>query len=355
MMDSLQQAVLHTLDWLMILDREGIRPETARERLRDLQAQHPDTRLDLVWEQEAFDGSVHYDALLRLPEGGTVSLSFCPDRALPWPLRGVHRWSEADLARVNGRVLKVDEAMAILDLFSEDARLVDRLVNACLIQEALEKDPIELPDAELQEALDAFRRARRLYTADETRRWMERRGLTHEKLEHLVAGQAVVAALRDRVTAGRVESYFDARRADFDTACIARLDLPGEEEARQVSERIRRGDVTFDEAARRSFLEGAARRASPSRPLFELLRRRQATRELADAVFAAAPGDIVGPLRAGEAYAVVQVLALDPARLDAPTRRAVQEILFVEWLAERRQAAAIEWCWGNVRETPQGT
>jgi putative peptide maturation system protein len=347
-----QQAVLDTLEWLMSLSREGIRPEEAQSRLQSLRQQHPETPLELLWEEEAFDGSVHYDTLLRLPEGGTVSLSFCPDRALPWPLRGVHRWSEADLVRVNRRVLKVDQAIACLDFLWDEARLVERLINACLIQEALEQEPIELSDAELQQAMDAFRRVRRLYTAAETHDWMERHGSTHEKLEGLVANQALVVRLRERVTAGQVEATFEARRTEFDTARIARLDFPDEASAQQVAEEIRRGEVAFYAVAERRFLEEAGRPAAP-RHFFAVIQRGQTPPAFAEALFAAAPGEVVGPVRTEEGYAVVRLLSLTPAGLDEPTRRAIQELLFAEWLAERRRAATIEWCWGNVQQTAQ--
>src|SRR5207247_7550669 len=112
------------------------------------------------------------DALLHLPGEGTISLSFCPDRALPWPLRGVHRWSDKDLVRVNDTVLQVDQAIACLDFIWGEWPLVKRLVDTCLIQEALQKDPIDLSDAQLQQAMDGFRRAHQLYTAEDPFRWM---------------------------------------------------------------------------------------------------------------------------------------------------------------------------------------
>src|SRR5205085_1049945 len=115
-------------------------------------------------------------------------------------------------------------AIACLDFIWDEARLVERLLNVCLLQEALEQEPIEPSDAELQRAMDAFRRARRLYTAEETHDWMERHGITHEKLERLVANQALAARLCERVTEGQVEAAFEARRAEFDTARIARFD-----------------------------------------------------------------------------------------------------------------------------------
>src|SRR5262249_39834399 len=161
----------------------------------------------------------------------TVSLSFCPERALPWPLRGVQRWDERKLLRVNHTVLRVDQALACLDFIWGEARLLNRLVDTCLIQEALAKDPAPVADADLQHALDAFRGARRLCKADDCHRWMAQHGLTQGKLERLVADKVRLIKLRERVTADRVEGYFAQHASEFDTAQIVRLDFADEASA----------------------------------------------------------------------------------------------------------------------------
>ena len=220
MNDPLRSAVLDVLDYLLALQREGVRPDEARARLQDLRGRHPELAVDLLSEEEEYDHSVHYDVLLRRAGEGTVSLSYCADRAVPWPLRGVHRWSEADLVRVNANVLKVDQAMALLDFIWDEAPIIERLVNACLIQEELERAPIELTDAELQEAMDKFRSANKLFKAEDTLRWLERHGMSHEKLERYVADNAIVAKLRDRITSARVEEYFRQHSSEFDAAHV---------------------------------------------------------------------------------------------------------------------------------------
>ena len=151
---NLQLAVTDTLEFLLTLQRESIQPAGARERLQSLRLLHPGLALHLLSEVEAYDQSVHYDVLIRNGDDGTVSLSYCPERATPWPLRGVHRWSDADLLRVNAYVLKVDEAIAFLDFVWDAAPITAQLVNQCVIREELERDPIVLTDAELQEAVD---------------------------------------------------------------------------------------------------------------------------------------------------------------------------------------------------------
>ncbi len=338
-----------TLKLLTALARDGARPEEARVRLRSLQEDHPACAPELVWDVEPYDNSVHYDALLRLPDEGTISLAFCPDRALPWPLRGVQRANERTLVRVNATRLSVDQAVAYLDFVWDEARLVDRLVNACLIREELNRGWVEPTDAELQAAMDAFRRSQGLYRAVDTRQWLERRGLTEQQLVNLVTDQAAVRALRTRVTAGRVEAYFEVHRAEFDTVSIARIEVADLNRATETAARIRAGDLDFLTAAQAYFLSAAE---SSSRPgsTFAVLERGEAPEELAETVFAAAPGTTVGPIASetGSGFVVAQVLSFAPARLDPPTRSAIEQQLFNEWLEERRATATIEWNWGDA-------
>jgi putative peptide maturation system protein len=341
MADPLTPALCAALDYLKALNRDGVRPPEARARLQGLRGRHPEARLDLLWEEEACDYSVHYDALLYRDGEGTVSLSYCPERTLPWPLRGVQRWSEMNLVRVNATVLKVDQAVALLDFAWGDAPMLKRLVHAAIVREALERDPVTVSDADMQRALDGFRRVHRLVKAADMRRWMAERGLTQEKLEGLVAEMAQLAALRGRVTAGRVEEYFAAHRADFDAASVAQFAVPDAEQAQRIVDEIRAGTVDFYSAAERSFLDGGPTAGD----LFATVRRGKVSAELA-AALDAEPGDVVGPLRRGDAHVIVRVLSKTPARLDGPARAAVQDALFEAWLEERRAAAAIEWYWG---------
>lgn len=351
MNNSMQQAAFEVLDYLMVLQQDGVRPREARARLQPLRGGHPDLQIDLLAEQEAFDESIHYDALLRRAGEGTISLSWCPERAIPWPLRGVHRWSEGDLVRVNGRVLQVDAAMACLDFIWDEMHVIQRLVDMCIMQEELEREPIDLTAAELQQAMDQFRSAKKLFTAQDTLRWLEKHGMSHEKLEQYVTESAVVPKLRDRIAHGRVEDYFSRHAADFDIARIARLELPEECHARELARQIRAGEQDFFAAAERLFLEARERSASSQVSLFATIERRDFEPSLRDQVFTAAPGQLIGPVRVDTGHALIRVLDIIPARLDSRTTTAVKDILLKEWLAEGRQAARIEWCWGNASQT----
>ncbi len=349
---SVKEMLCITLDYLQTLHRENVRPAEALARIRGLR-QCVDIAIDLLWEEEAYGKSVHYDVLLRRDGEGTISLSFCPDRALPWPLRSIHRWDDKDLVRVNNTILKVDQAIACLDFIWDEARIIDRLVNVCLIQEALADDPIELSDEELQLAMDGFRRAHRLYSATDTYRWLEQRGMTHAQLEGLVADEATVAKLRDRVTANQVEAYFAAHRANFDTASIARLYCSDQEHSQRTYTQICGGELDFYAAAERHFLASTEHAEPPTSMVFVTVQRGQASTAADEAIFAATPGDVLSPLRVEDGYAIVRVLSFAPACLNQQTHNAIKKLLFDTWLADRRRAATIEWNWGTSSRTAQ--
>jgi putative peptide maturation system protein len=349
MTDELPGAVLAATELLRALADEDARPDQAMARLGALRAAYPALGVDLLWEEETYDASVHYDLLLTRAGEGTISMSYCAERALPWPMRGVHRWREGDLVRVNETFLTVDRAVATIDFIWDQAPIVERLINACLIDQELARRPIELTDEEHQRAMDAFRRAHRLYQADETHRWMERRGLSMEALEKLVAGEALVARLRERVAAGQVEAYFEEHRADLDAARIARFAVADMEGGVQIATAIRERQLDFYVAAERQALAGDD--ATSGGGLFEIVRRGEASPALAKAVFVAEIGAVVGPVATDEGFTIARVLDLVPARLDGPTRLAVERRLFAAWLEERRRTARIEWFWGNAAQT----
>jgi putative peptide maturation system protein len=351
MNDALRQPVCDVLDHLLAIQREGVRPREARAGLQDVRGRHPDLEIDLLAEEQAFDGSFHYDALIRQRGGGTVSLSYCPERAVPWPLRGVHRWSEGDLVRVNDNVLQVDVAMACLDFIWDEAPVIERLVNVCLIQQELERRPIEQTNAELQEAMDKFRAAKKLFKAEDTVKWLEQRGMSQEKLERYIADSAIVPKLREKIANEKVEEYFETHRSEFDSVRVARLMFSSEGQAREMAETIRAGKENFFTASERIFFEAAEKGITPKTSLFAVIARREAESSFRDQIFSATPGELVGPVAVENGFTLMRILGVVPASLDNRVRAVIKEIIFKDWLVEQRKAATIEWYWGNAQTT----
>jgi putative peptide maturation system protein len=348
---EISKTTIEILDEMVRLAGERLSPQEGERRLRGVARESQGVELDVLWEREAMNGAVHYDALLRVPGRGTVSIGYCPDRGVPWALRGAFRWSENEMLRVNEKRMTIPDVVALLDFLWDTPYLTERLVETALVAEALERDPaaFEPTREELQAAVDGFRKRRGLFTAEATMRWLEQHGTTVQSLEKLVEGFARATRLRDSVTAGQEEAYFAAHRADFDEAVIARIVVPGRERALSLCAGLRAGELDLVDAATMA-LRAPQRADLPWQqppPLLARVRRGALPEERAAAIFGAAPGTVLDPLDTPAGHEVLVVRAIEPATFDAATRRAVRDRLFEAWLAERRSAAKIEWIWGQ--------
>ncbi|GGP11472.1 TIGR04500 family putative peptide maturation system protein [Nonomuraea glycinis] len=282
---------------------------TAERDLARFRAEHPSVRVRLVRQREEYDGSLHHALLIKNGDGATISLSWCQDQALPWPLRGVHRAAEHLLLRVNGVETPVARAIACLDFIWDESRPADRLINDSLVREVLEEESEPLTDAELQTAMDAFRRARGLLTADAVQAWLNRHHISHSELEELVTVEASVARLRSRVASGKLEPWLAEHGHELDIARVARVEFTTEAGPRALDA------DGFLAAAEQAFAEGTARPGE----VFATLRRGELDRETADQVFGAAPGTVVGPFPTEHGHLLIKVLAVEPAIPTPPT------------------------------------
>lgn len=328
-----------------LLDRvseTGAPAEEIRRELAVLQAQlrrdHPDVRLDLASHPESFDGSASHDVIVR-GAGRTLSIGVAGSPLLPWPLRGVVRPTDQVVLRVNGHVLTMGEAVHVLDGTFEEPRLLRELVHAAVISHACIEDPVEISDAELQQAADAFRRAKGLCDAEQTGQWLDEHGLTPERFAGLVERAAALAAFRRRAaTAGRVEAAFARNRSDYARLTVAWAALP-------IDAGLP-GDAGLWTDPMRAVL--AAHAAGRDGAVCRWL-----ARDLppgASALAAAPVGEPVDVSLAGNTVLAV-VLARAEASLDAETRLLVEQDVFTEWLEERRRTADVEWYWGAPART----
>ena len=319
------------------LDADGCSTEEAQHRLAQLRTAHPRHRVDLATDTEPYDGRITFDVVGRQDNDVTVSIAVSSGPGLPWPLRGVVRAAEHDLLRVGQVRMTVSDALTAVDFIWDDRSLLTHLVDTCIVGATLDEEPIELEAEAVQQAADAFRRAKGLLGAADTRRWLGERSLSVQNFADLVSQTAATAALRRRV-AGPVDRWFDEHSAELAVvvAAWAAPPPPGGD------------DAAWDLAANPTAAVAAALAAR--RPAgIEGWRVGDLPPGLA-ALGDAAPGAVVGCEVGGVAVKAV-VLVKSAAVLDGATRREIEQRRFEEWLAERRQAADVEWLWGNASRT----
>jgi putative peptide maturation system protein len=346
---SIDHLVIQSLALLRELSERGLDPQAAQRELAGLRERHPQAKLDLLWEREPYAGTLHYDLLVSHDGRNAVWLGWCPDRGVPWVLRGVHRHSEADLVRVNGETLRVGAAMQLIDYIWADERIIDGLVDSCLIRQALVALDVAPPsDAELQRAVDEFRRRHGLSSAYDTMDWLARRGMSYEQLEFYVADSARVRALRSVVVGDAVQGHFERHRSELRRATLLLATTGDRAVAEAIAESGGAGQGGFVQAAVQH-QAGRMALGRPGRETLELVVRqaRELPEALAAAVFATEPGTVVGPVAHRTRYHVAHVVEHHEAVLDDACAEAIAERLFGEWLEAERRKASVEWLWGR--------
>ena len=230
----------------------------------------------------------------------------------------------------------------MLDIVWSEDRLLTRLVDAAiLLREKEERGISEPDDLALQEALDDFRRERGLWTSDETEGWLAEHGLDLERLESALADRIVRDQIRDAVIP---EGPADVRARDLDVVVAATVDLADQAEAERLAAQVRAGEPLL-RAAQALMLGGSKLEVSLAAPIA----RHTLAPSLAEILFAASPGEIVGPVQIPGRLRLFEILAIRPADADAPgAADALREIAFARWMTEQRRRAKIEWSWGRA-------
>ncbi|WP_406067658.1 TIGR04500 family putative peptide maturation system protein [Micromonospora sp. NBC_01638] len=314
------------------VDDNGASDQAASAMAR-LRLRWSDVRLDLLHDREV-DGTVSYDLLIR-GSAGTVSVAFSPAPAAPWPLRGAMHYTENKLLRVGTTELGVGEAVGALDYLWDNAGVLSRLIDTCIIKAELEREPIHLDDTQIQQATDAFRRAKGLLTAEQTTRWLDAVGLDQNGFVKLVTHAATAAALRQRVTAGRIESWLAEHRDELATLTVAWIAATGPDGS---------APLPADRTAALTVVAEAIQHGQPAGVLH--MSAGEAPQELRS-VTVGQP--VTTAVHGTPARAVV--LERLPAELDDDARRYAERAMFDQWLADVRARADIEWFWLDIERT----
>jgi putative peptide maturation system protein len=335
--EDFSAALVDAFEILARLDVDRMAPSGAIQLLSNLPAPSAFDR-ELLWWREPYDNSVDYTMLLTSEKAGTASLSFSSRAGPPLPFRGVHRWSDQDLVRVNSRMLTVGEAIAYLDPMWGSVNLMRRLIDLCIIRDEVEARGIEVSDDELQAGLDAFRRERGLLTERSTRQWLHDRGLTHPRLEQLVTEHLQLERLRHLVSAEAttVDTDDEGRAGELLILSIA---FGSRSEADGVLETFLGASdpllVVLSEAS------ALWRNGGRSYDLqLRTVRRRDISSDATRTLLDSCSSEWVGPFEWDGSWLVARSVARRPEAASLTS-------LFDEWLARRRSLAAVEWYWGE--------
>lgn len=181
---------------------------------------------------------------------------------------------------------------------------------------------VTVTDAQLQQAANRFRAANGLADAAATKAWLAAADWTRADFEDFLEREVLAEVLPAKLFADQGAAYFADRGADFARVTFVVASLPTDAAAQEVT-----SQVTNDGADMATVAPGAR--------TVTMWRGGLPAAE-ATALFAATPGELVGPFPSAGGFRLYQLVKTEAADLTDPaTAVEVRRQLFEAWINRR--------------------
>lgn len=205
-----------------------------------------------------------------------------------------------------------------------------------IINAALEAG-IKVETQELHKAANTIRLLQGLHTAEETFTWLEKHCLSVDKFEETAYLSLISQKLISHLFSEKVEPYFNQNKWDYVGVVMYEIMLDDPDLAMKLFSAIENKKISFYEVAHQYIQDQELRRRGGYRGV---LYRQDLKPEIAAAVFAARPPQMIKPIITSEGIYLIFVEEILQAELDCQLRSKILLRLFEEWV--KQQVKSVE-------------
>ncbi|BAZ01086.1 hypothetical protein NIES37_50840 [Tolypothrix tenuis PCC 7101] len=200
-----------------------------------------------------------------------------------------------------------------------------------IMNEALEAG-IEVIPEEIQQAADSLRLANQLLKAEDTWEWLEKYHLSLDDFEEVAQINLISAKLATHLFGEKVEQFFYENQLNYAGAVTYEVILDDEGLALELFYALQEGEINFQEIARQYIHNPELRRAGG----YQGIKRRHDFRpEIAAAVFATNPPQLLKPIITAKGVHLIWVEEIIKPQLDEQLRGTILGDLFTAWLKQK--------------------
>ena len=234
------------------------------------------------------------------------------------------------LIEVNGTPVRLSQIVKSMRATGKDD-LHDLFAQRCLVFQIAQRENIAISRDELQNRMDQWRYKNRLESVEDTERWLSQRRIAFADMALEIEYQILQERLKAQIAAEQIHAYFGSRKLAFERREICWILVEEMDIAEEIATQARDGSRDFHALARQYSRDENTR---PASGYLGRLTRRDLPPDIASLLFAAAVGEVIGPIkisshseREEKGYALYYVQRHCPAVLDAPTKvRCVREL-----------------------------
>ncbi|MBW3539049.1 MAG: peptidylprolyl isomerase [Planctomycetes bacterium] len=239
---------------------------------------------------------------------------------------------------VDGWDVSLREALRELKVADQLIDAFRPVIEARIIERAVQERGIAIRDEDLQPIADAYRAEHDLYTAADTHAWLEEQILSVAQFERRLRDRCARELVQDDVTADQIEPWFAEHRTEFDTAVVSLIVVRERSVAEELAAQVRDEGADFAELARKHSEDEATRQRGG---MLGRVNREELSPALQAAVFNARPGEVVGPIETDGGFGLIRVEELRLGELTEEIREEIGERLFQKWMAEQYERAEV--------------
>lgn len=224
-----------------------------------------------------------------------------------------------------------------LKLSLQIPEVIQGIMSRKIIINAALKAGIKVENQELQKAANTIRLLQGLHTAEETFTWLEKHCLSVDKFEETAYLSLISQKLISHLFSEKVEPYFNQNKWDYVGVVMYEIMLDDPDLAMKLFSAIENKKISFYEVAHQYIQDQELRRRGGYRGV---LYRQDLKPEIAAAVFAARPPQMIKPIITSEGIYLIFVEEILQAELDCQLRSKILLRLFEEWV--KQQVKSVE-------------
>ncbi|BAZ13505.1 hypothetical protein NIES4071_53440 [Calothrix sp. NIES-4071] len=227
--------------------------------------------------------------------------------------------------------------------------LLEAIATHQILINTIQEQGIQINPQEVQQAADNLRLTNQLLKAEDTWAWLKKHYMTLDEFEELAQTNLLSSKLANHLFAHKVESIFYQDQLEYAGAVTYEVILDDEDIALELFYCLQEGEINFTEIARQYIQNLEQRRAYG----YQGIRRRKDFRpEIAAAVFAVTPPQILKPIITSKGAHLIWVEEIIKPQLDEQLRSQIIGELFAVWLKEQIEQLEIVTCYDSENSIP---
>jgi len=232
----------------------------------------------------------------------------------------------------NNLSISATEVIHNLKITCQIPTVVENIAKQKVIVDTASEAGIVVDDEELQQEGDRLRFAKKLVKAAETWAWLKKHHLTLDNFEELAYQNVLSQKLAHHLFGSKVESLFYQNQLDYVAAVTYEVILDDWDLALELFFAVQELEVTFQEIAREYISDPDLRRAGG---FMGTQKRTDFRPEIAAAVFAASPPEIIKPVTTPKGVHLIWVEEIIQPKLDEQLQEKIVMDLFDGWLKQQ--------------------